>query len=127
VAAAIANVQVLQEDDLVRRARALGASLARHLADLGEDHPSVGEVRSIGLFGAIELVKDRSTREPLAPFNGTSPEMQSLGAELRRRGLYAVLHWNTILVVPPLIITEEQLAEGFAHLDGALSRLERPA
>jgi taurine--2-oxoglutarate transaminase len=83
----------------------------------------VGEVRSIGLFGAIELVRDRKTREPMAPFNGTSPEMESIRRELRQRGLHALVHWNTILVIPPLIVTEEQLDEGFAHLDAALSQI----
>jgi taurine--2-oxoglutarate transaminase len=125
VAAAIANIRVMQDDGLVERAKAMGPVLARHLADLGEAHPTVGEVRSIGLFGAVELVRDRQTREPLAPFDGTSPEMQAIGAELRRRGLYAVLHWNTILIVPPLIITEGQLKEGFEHIDAALGEMEK--
>ena len=120
LAAAIANIRVMQEDGLVERARALGPALARRLADLGEAHPSVGDVRSIGLFGAIELVRDRKTRQPLAPFNGTSPEMDSIRRELRSRGLHAWIHWNAILVIPPLIITEEQLDEGFDVLDKAL-------
>jgi taurine--2-oxoglutarate transaminase len=72
----------------------------------------------------ISIGLNRQTREPLAPFDGTSPEMQAIGAELRRRGLYAVLHWNTILIVPPLIIDAEQLAEGFRHIGGALGAVE---
>jgi taurine--2-oxoglutarate transaminase len=123
LAAAMANIQVLQDDRLVDRARSMGPAFARRLADLGEAHRCVGEVRSIGLFGAIELVRDRKTREPMAPFNGTSPEMESIRRELRQRGLHALVHWNTILVIPPLIVTEEQLDEGFAHLDAALSQI----
>jgi taurine--2-oxoglutarate transaminase len=87
---------------------------------LGEAHPSVGEVRSIGLFGVIELVKDRRTKEPLAPFNGSSPEMTAFSKFCLEHGLYLYTHWHTVLVIPPLIITEDQLKEGFAVLEHAL-------
>jgi taurine---2-oxoglutarate transaminase len=125
LAAAIANIQVMQSDRLVERAQAMGSVLHRFLADLGEQHPSVGEVRSIGLFGAIELVRDRRTKEPMAPFNGTSPEMADLRKYLLDHGLFLYTHWHTVLVIPPLIITEEQLAEGFAILDKALEITDR--
>jgi taurine--2-oxoglutarate transaminase len=120
LAAAAANIRVIQEDGLVERARRMGAVLARNLADMGEAHPSVGEVRSIGLFGALELVRDRTTRKPMAEFNSSSPEMIALRAKLLDLGVYVFIHWNVVLVVPPLIITEEQLAEGFSALDEAL-------
>jgi taurine--2-oxoglutarate transaminase len=90
------------------------------LADLGESHPSVGDARSIGLFGIIELVKDRRTKEPMAPWNGSSPEMTALRKFCLEHGLYVYTHWHTILIIPPLIIKEEQLKEGFAVLDEAL-------
>jgi taurine---2-oxoglutarate transaminase len=125
LAAAIANIQVMQSDRLVERAQAMGSVLHRFLADLGEQHSSVGEVRSIGLFGAIELVRDRRTKEPMAPFNGTSPEMAELRKYLLDHGLFLYTHWHTVLVIPPLIITEEQLAEGFAILDKALEITDR--
>ena len=80
----------------------------------------MGEVRSIGLFGVIELVRDRRTKEPLAPYNGSSPEMAAVRKSLLEQGLYIYTHWHTILVIPPLIIDEAQLAEGFAALDKAL-------
>ena len=120
LAAAIANIQVMQEDQLVEHAREMGPVLRRLLNDLGEQHPSVGEVRSIGLFGVIELVKDRQSREPLAPYGASSPEMAALRRYLLDHGLYADIHWHTILIIPPLIITPEQLAEGFVVLDKAL-------
>ncbi|MEW5871770.1 MAG: aminotransferase class III-fold pyridoxal phosphate-dependent enzyme [Chloroflexota bacterium] len=120
LAAAIANIQVMQADHLVERAAAMGPVLHRMLADLGEQHPSVGEVRSIGLFGILELVRDRRTREPLAPFNSNSPEMLAVRKYLLDHGVYVYSHWHTILIIPPLIITEEQLAQGFAVLDQAL-------
>ena len=120
LAAAIANIQVMQEEKLVEHAAEMGAVLHRRLTDLGEQHPSIGEVRSIGLFGIIELVKDRKTREPMAPFNGNSPEMIALRKYMLDHGVYLYTHWHTVLVIPPLIITPEQLEEGFSVLDKAL-------
>lgn len=120
LAAAIANIEVLRDDHLIERARERGKSLARRLRELGETHPSVGDVRSIGLFGAVELVRDRRTREPMAPFNGTSPEMTALKRFLLDRGLYVYVHWNVVLLVPPLILSEDELAEGLAILDEGL-------
>ncbi|MGB9800294.1 MAG: aminotransferase class III-fold pyridoxal phosphate-dependent enzyme [Thermanaerothrix sp.] len=125
LAAAIATIEVMKEDHLVERARATGEMLAEMLAELMDRHPSVGEVRSIGLFGAIELVRNRRTREPLAPYNGTSPEMTALRRFLLERGLFLYTHWNVILIIPPLIITPEQLAEGFAILDEGLQITDR--
>jgi adenosylmethionine-8-amino-7-oxononanoate aminotransferase len=120
LAAAIANIEVMQADRLVEHAQSMGPVLRRMLVDLGENHPSVGEVRSIGLFGVIELVRNRGTKEPLAPYNGSSPIMAAVRKSLLDQGLYAYTHWHTILVIPPLIIDETQLAEGFAVLDKAL-------
>ena len=121
LAAAIANIRVLQDDRLVERAQSMGAVLRRLLTDLGEQHPSVGEARSIGLFGAIELVRDRRTREPMAPYNGSSPEMTALRKSLLDQGVFVYTHWHTVLIIPPLIIIEEQLQEGFKALDQALA------
>jgi taurine---2-oxoglutarate transaminase len=120
LAAAIANIEVLHEDQLIERSYKMGPVLRRYLTDLGESHPSVGEVRSIGLFGVIELVKNRETKEPLSPFNQTNPEMVAIRKDLLRNGLYVYTHWHTILVIPPLIISEEQLKEGIEVLDKAL-------
>jgi taurine--2-oxoglutarate transaminase len=121
LAAAIANIKVMQEDRLIEHSHEMGPVLHRMLTDLGEQHPSIGEVRSIGLFGIIELVRDRKTKEPLAPWNSTSPEMIALRKELLEKGLFLDIHWHTLLIIPPLIINEEQLAEGFDILDKALS------
>ena len=120
LAAATANIQVMQEDRLIEHAAAMGPVLHRLLNDLGEQHSSVGEVRSIGLFGVIELVKDRQTKEPLAPYNGSSPQMVAVRKFCLDHGLYVYTHWHTVLVIPPLIISEAQLQEGFAVLDQAL-------
>ena len=120
LAAAIANIHVLKEDGLIERAQAMGKVLHRLLADLGEKHPSVGDARSIGLFGVLELVRDRETKEPLAPLNGASPEMSAIKKVILDQGLFVYTHWHTILIVPPLIISEDQLRDGFSVLDQAL-------
>jgi taurine--2-oxoglutarate transaminase len=119
-AAAIAAVNVLRDDDLVGNAARLGPVMGRHLAALQEKHPSVGEVRNLGLFGIVQLVRNRQTREPMAPFNGSSPEMAALDARLKADGLYTMQHWDSVFTNPPLCITEEQLGEAFAIIDGAL-------
>ena len=125
LAAAAANILAMQEDRVVEHAAQMGPVLYRMLTDLGEQHPSVGEVRSIGLFGIIELVRDRQTKEPLAPFNGSSPEMAAFRKYMLEHGVYLYTHWHTVLVIPPLIIDEAQLAEGFAVLDQALELTDR--
>jgi taurine---2-oxoglutarate transaminase len=121
LAAAIANINVLREDKIVEHAAGMGKVLKRMLTDLGEAHPSVGEVRNIGLFGILELVKDRKTKEPMVPWNGTSAEMTALKKYCLDHGLFLYTHWHTVLIIPPLIITEEQLKEGFEVLDRALA------
>ncbi len=98
----------------------MGPVLKRMLTDLGESHPSVGEIRNIGLFGILELVKDRETKEPMAPWNGSSPEMSALKKFCLDNGLFLYTHWHTVLIIPPLIITETQLQEGMEVLDKAL-------
>jgi taurine--2-oxoglutarate transaminase len=120
LAAAIANINVLRDDKIVEHAAAMGPVLKRMLTDLGEAHPSVGEVRSIGLFGIVELVKNRETKEPMAPWNSSSPEMTAFKKYCFDHGLYLDVHWHTALIIPPLIISEQQLAEGFKVLDEAL-------
>lgn len=125
LAAAVANIQAMREDKVVEHAAGMGAVLRRMLSDLGESHPSVGEVRSIGLFGIIELVKDRKTKEPVAPWNGSSPEMVALRKYCMDHGLFLYTHWHTILIIPPLIISEKELKEGFDVLDEALKITDR--
>jgi taurine--2-oxoglutarate transaminase len=120
-AAALATIAVYEADDLIGNARRMGDVMAGLMRDLFARHPSVGATRHLGLFGLVELVKSRETLEPLAPFNGTSAEMQAFGRELREHGLYTFVRWNTFFTNPPLCITEAELREGFDILDRALS------
>ncbi len=119
-AAALATIAVYEEDGLIERARQMGGVLRSHHEALYAKHPSVGGIRNIGMFGILELVRDRATYEPLAPFNGASVETKAVAKYLRDHGLYTFVRWNTIMTNPPLTITEDELAEGFAVIDAAL-------
>lgn len=120
LAAALANIQVMKEDKIIERVAEMGPVLKRMLSDLGESHPSVGDVRNIGLFGILELVKNRNTKEPMALWNSSSSEMDALKKYCLDSGLFLYTHWHTVLIIPPLIITEAQLKEGKDVLDKAL-------
>ncbi|HEY1911172.1 MAG TPA: aminotransferase class III-fold pyridoxal phosphate-dependent enzyme [Vicinamibacterales bacterium] len=119
-AAALAAISVYEEDHLIENARKMGAIMTQLMADLAKKHPSVGAVRSLGLFGLVELVRDKAKRVPLAPFNGTSEEMAALGRFFRQEGLYTFVRWNTFFTNPPLCINEEQLRDAFAIIDRGL-------
>lgn len=120
LAAAEACIQVMKDDETMEHTQQMGRVMASLHAEMKAKHPSVGDVRSIGLFGVLELVRNRETKEPMAPFNGTSPEMQRLGAFLKEQGMYAFINWNNLFTNPPLCITEEQLRESFAIIDRGL-------
>ena len=122
-AAALAAISVYEEDRLIENAQRMGAVMRECLENLQARHTCVGAVRSIGLFGAIELVKDRRTLEPLAPFGKTSPEMTALQQFFREEGLYTFFRWHMFYTIPPLCITEAELREGFAIIDRGLSSI----
>jgi taurine--2-oxoglutarate transaminase len=124
-AAALATIGVYEEDGLIDRAARMGDVMKKHLAELAGRHPSVGAVRNIGLFGIVELVRNRRTMEPMAPFNATSPEMQALGKFFRQEGLYTFVRWNTFFTNPPLCITEDEMLEAFAIIDRGLTETDR--
>ena len=119
-AAAIAAVEVLRDEDMVGNAARLDPVMRELQQELKAKHPSVGNVRNIGLFGIVELIRNRETHEPLSAFNTTAPEMSALDARLRADGLYTMTHWNGLFTNPPLCITEAELREGFAIIDRAL-------
>jgi taurine--2-oxoglutarate transaminase len=119
-ATALATIRVYEEDNLIENARKMGAVMKSLGADLLTKHRSVGAVRSIGLFGIVELVRSQKTLQPMAPFNGTSDEMVALGTFCREHGLYTLVRWNTFFTNPPLCISEEQMREAFAIIDRGL-------
>ena len=119
-ATALATIRVYEEDNLIENTRRMGAVMNSLGADLQKKHRSVGAVRSIGLFGVVELVRSQKSRQPMAPFNGTSEEMVALGRFFRENGLYTFVRWNTFFTNPPLCIKEEQLREAFGIIDRGL-------
>ena len=119
-ATALATIEVYEEEALLERATRMGERMKVHHEQLAAKHPSVGAVRNIGLFGIVELVRNRETMEPMAPFNGTSDEMAALGKFFRQEGLYTLVRWNYFFTNPPLVISEEEMAEGFEIIDRAL-------
>jgi taurine--2-oxoglutarate transaminase len=120
-AAAVATINAMKDEGIVENAAHLGETVfAPGLAALQEKHKSVGEVRGTGAFWAIELVKDRQTREPLAPYGASSPEMNELISACRTRGLLPFANFNRIHVVPPLNITAEDANRGLSILDEVL-------
>jgi taurine---2-oxoglutarate transaminase len=120
LAAAEACLQAMMDDDTMGHTQRMGRVLSSLHAEMKAKHPSVGDVRSIGLFGVLEIVKNRKTKEPMAPFNATSPEMQKLGAYFREHGMYVFINWNNLFTNPPLCITEPQLRDAFQVIDKAL-------
>jgi taurine---2-oxoglutarate transaminase len=123
-ASAVASIEAFQEEGTVEQSAASGELFRERLGELQARHPSIGEVRGLGCFWGLELVKSRETREMLVPFNATgeaaAPVMRVAKAALER-GLYLMVHWNVIMVCPPLTITAEELDEGVAILDEVLS------
>jgi taurine---2-oxoglutarate transaminase len=114
-AAAIANIQVLQEEGMVENAARMGRYIEQRANEMKEKHPSIGDFRTTGLLGCFELVKDRKTREPIAPWNAKPQDMEisnKIAASLRANGMFTFVRWNWIFTAPPLCVTEEQIGEG---------------
>ncbi|HEY7719555.1 MAG TPA: aspartate aminotransferase family protein [Pedococcus sp.] len=128
-ASAVASIGIFREEGIIEHARALGEDvIGPGLRALAERHPSVGEVRGLGVFWALELVRDRRTREPLVPFNASgaaAAPMNEFAAACKERGLWPFVHFNRTHVVPPCTTTAEEVREGLAILDEALEVADR--
>ena len=123
-ASGVASIEAFQEEGVVENAAEVGAYLGEQLRELQLSHLSIGEVRGLGCFWGIELVKNRETREMLVPFNGGGeaalPVTRMAKAALER-GLYLMTHWNVVMAVPPLTVTSDEVDEGVTILDEALA------
>jgi taurine--2-oxoglutarate transaminase len=117
-ASIVASIDAMKEERIIENAKAIGEHvLGPGLRDLAERHPVIGEVRGLGVFWALDLVSDRTTREPLAPYGGTSPAMTELVTEAKKRGLLPFTNFNRLHVVPPCTVTETEAKDGLAILD----------
>lgn len=121
-AAALACIEVYEEEGLIENSATMGLELSKGLHDLQAEHPSVGEVRGIGLFQVLELVKNRDSRTPMSEFNKPLTEpMKKLSAHLRANGIFAFVRWNMLFACPPLIINHQQLQDGLNVFNEALA------
>ncbi|MBJ7369002.1 MAG: aspartate aminotransferase family protein [Ilumatobacteraceae bacterium] len=124
-ASAVASINIFKEEKIIEHARHLGRDvIAPGLEALKAKHPSVGDVRGVGVFWAIELVRDRDTREPLVPFNAAGADakpMVELGAACKAHGLWPFTHFNRLHVVPPLVISDDDMRQGLDIIDDALT------
>jgi taurine--2-oxoglutarate transaminase len=123
-ASAVASINVMRDEKVIEYARSLGDDvIGPELRALAERHPSVGEVRGLGVFWALELVRNRDTREPLVPFNASgaaAAPMAELTVACKQRGLWPFVHFNRLHVVPPCTTSADEIREGIAILDEAL-------
>jgi taurine--2-oxoglutarate transaminase len=123
-ASAIATIQTYRDEGLIENAAALGDYLSTVLSEFAKRHPAIGDIRGAGLFWALELVKDRATREPLVPFRARASEnepIQRVHKAATDQGLVLHGRFNIIGIAPPLVITREQLDEAVSIIDDVLS------
>lgn len=121
-AAAVATINAMKDEQMVENALRLGAEVvAPRLEEIKDKHPSVGDVRGVGLFWAVELVRDQTTREPLAPYGQTAPVMNQMVAEAKRRGVLPFMNMNRFHICPPLSVTVEEMEFGLDVLDEVLT------
>ena len=126
-AAGLAAARAYADEDLIERSRRLGAQMFDALRAMQKRVPSIGEVRGgAGLFAVVELVKDRATREPLAPWPQSAPQLQRLVARAREAGVSFATRGNLIILAPPLVIAENDLADALGLLERLLCELENP-
>ena len=122
-AAALETLKIYEDDNLIENARVMGKYIEEQVEQMKSLHPSIGEFRNTGLLGCIEVVKNRATKEPMAPFNAKPDEMvvmNQVAAKIKELGMYTFVRWNYIFIAPPLIINKEQVDEGLAIISEAL-------
>lgn len=122
LASADAVLDIIVNDGLVEKAAKMGKYVEQQVAKLAEKHPSIGDFRNTGLLGAIELVKNRDTKEPVTPWNAVASEMEAtsrMAAKIREVGMFTFVRWNWIFIAPPLIINEAQVDEGMEIISQA--------
>lgn len=123
-AAAVATLDTMSEEKIVENAADIGERVIKPLIhELMGKHKMIGEVRGRGVFWALDLVKDRATREPLAPYGGTSPAMTELVGACKKLGLMPFTNYNRMHICPPCNVSEAEIREGFAILDQAFTAI----
>jgi taurine--2-oxoglutarate transaminase len=122
--AALEMLKIYEDDNLIENAKEMGKYIDEQVNLLKLKHLSIGDWRNTGLLGCIELVKNRKTKEPMAPFNAKPDEMtimNKVGAKIKELGMYTFVRWSYIFIAPPLCITKEQIDEGLAIISQAIT------
>ena len=122
-AAALETIKIYEDDHLLENAAAMGKYIESRVEDMKKIHPSIGSFRNTGLLGCIELVKNRDTKEPMAPFNAKPDEMvvmNKVAAKIKELGMYTFVRWGYIFIAPPLTVTKEEIEEGLAIISEAI-------
>jgi taurine--2-oxoglutarate transaminase len=123
-AAGLAVLNIYQSDKLIENAAEMGKYIEQQVAEMMKKHPSIGDFRNTGLLGCIELVKNRESKEPMAPFNAKPDQMaimNKVAAKIKELGMYTFVRWNYIFVAPPLCVTKAEIDEGLAIISQAIS------
>lgn len=123
-AAALETLKIYEDDHLIENCVAMSQYLDQQVEKLKAKHPSIGDFRNSGLLGCIELVKNKKTKEPMAPFNAKPDEMtvmNKVAAKIKELGMYTFVRWGFIFIAPPLCITKEQIDEGLAIISEAIA------
>ncbi len=123
-AAALENLKILEEEEMVEKAAQMGLYVEQKVNELKKIHPSIGDFRNTGLLGCIELVKNKQTKEPTTPWNASADEMEPtnrMAAKIRELGMFTFVRWNWIFIAPPLLITKEEIDKGMAIISEAIS------
>ena len=123
-AAALEMLKIYEDDNLIENAKEMGKYVDEQVELLIEKHPSIGDWRNTGLLGCMELVKNRKTKEPMAPFNAKPDEMiimNKVAAKIRELGMYTFVRWSYIFIAPPLCITREEIDEGLSIISESIS------
>ena len=123
-AAALETLKIYEDDNLIENAITMGKYVDSRIEELKKKHPSIGDWRNQGLLGCIELVKNRKTKEPMAPFNAKPDEMtvmNKVAAKIKELGMYTFVRWSFIFIAPPLCVTKQQIDEGLEIISQAIS------
>jgi len=122
-AAALETIKIYEDDHLIENAAAMGKYIESRVEEMKKIHPSIGNFRNTGLLGCIELVKNRDTKEPMAPFNASPADMvvmNKVAAKVKELGMYTFVRWGYIFIAPPLTVTKEEIEEGLAIISEAI-------
>jgi taurine---2-oxoglutarate transaminase len=123
-AAAVENIKILEEENMVENAANMGRYIDAKMVEMADRHPSIGDFRNTGLLGCIELVKNRETREPVTPWNAKPADMEvttKMAKKIQEAGMFTFVRWNWIFVAPPLCVTEAEIDEGLGIIEEAIA------